>query len=88
MFLNSSKLDLIKFLKSLDNSEKLFLFEVLVLAKLLIVIPAANTGSECLFSALKKSQNIFACNYSRLNNFKLDQREIALLQFQTTWHRF
>ena len=50
--------DLIKFLKifleSLDNSEKLLLSEVLVLAKLLIVIPATNAVSERSFSALRR----------------------------------
>ena len=44
--------DFIKFLQFLDNSEKLLLSEVLVLVKLLIVIPATNTISECSFSAI------------------------------------
>ena len=44
--------DLIKFLQFLDNSEKLLLSEVLVLVKLVIVIPATNTISECSFSAI------------------------------------
>ena len=62
--------DLIKFSQSIDNSEKLLLSEVLVLAKLLIVILTTNTLSERSFSALKRGKTYLRATTtdSRLNN--------------------
>ena len=70
MFLNSSKLDLLKFSQSLDNSEKLLLSEVLVLAILLIVTPATDTVSGRSFSALKRVKTYLRATTpdARLNN--------------------
>ena len=62
--------DLVILSQSLDNSEKLLLSEVLVLAKLLIVIPATNTVSERSFSAIKRVKTYLRATTtdSRLNN--------------------
>ena len=63
--------DLIKFLQSLENCEKLLLSEVLVLVKLLVVIPTRNAVSECSFSAIKRVKTYLSTtttDFSRLNN--------------------
>ena len=65
--------DLIKCLKSPDNSEKLLLSEVLVLAKLLIVIPATNAVNERSFSALRRVKTYMRATTtdSKLNNLMI-----------------
>ena len=65
--------DLIKFLKYLDNFEKLLLSKVLVLAKLLTVIPATNAVSERSFSTLRRVKTYLRATTtdSRPNNLMI-----------------
>ena len=47
-------LDIIHFMQSLNNSEREFLSQVVVLVKLVLLAPATNAISERPFSAFKR----------------------------------
>ena len=62
--------DLVKFLQSLSKGQKMFMPQVVILAKLLLVMPATNAISERFFSALKRVKTYLRNTVTdkRLNN--------------------
>ena len=65
--------ELVKFLQQLTTTQKLFMSQVVVLAKLLLVMPATNAVSERSFSALKRVKTYLRglMKDKRLNNLMI-----------------
>ena len=63
--------EVVEFVQSLNETTKGFAPQVIVLAKILLVMPAANAGSERSFSAMKwvKTYLRFATSDCQLNHF-------------------
>jgi len=68
-----SLMDVVKFLKELSAAQKEFFSELIVLAKLILVMPATNTSSERAFSALRRLKTYLRNTMSqeRLNHVML-----------------
>ena len=62
--------DVLSYLKSLSEPQRVLYSEVVVLATLILVMPATNAGSERSFSALKRIKNYLRATMSktRLNS--------------------
>ena len=62
--------ELIKFLQALPEAKKLLIKEVIKIAKIILVMPAANALSERSFSALRRLKTYLrsTTTNSRLNN--------------------
>ena len=45
--------DIIKYLRNLTNAQKMFMYQVIIVMKLLLVTPAANAVNECSCVALR-----------------------------------
>lgn len=62
--------DLIKFLQQLTEGQRTFMPQVIILAKLLLVMPATNAVSERSFSALKRLKSYLRSTMTdqRMNN--------------------
>ena len=69
----SNARELVTFLQSMTQSQKRFLPQVVVLAKLLLVMPATNAVSERSFSALKRVKTYLRATTTnkRLNHLML-----------------
>ena len=55
---NTSIKDILKYLRNISSVQRILLFEICIIAKVILVMPAKNAFSERSFSALRKVKDV------------------------------